>query len=33
VRETCVLDLTGRAGLAIHEDGRLVGWLPDVTRL
>lgn len=32
-REACVLDVMGRAGLAVYEDGRLVGWLPDVTRL
>ena len=33
VRETRVLAIDGRVGLAVHEDGRLVGWLPDVTRL
>jgi hypothetical protein len=32
-RETGVLVIDGRVGLAVHEDGRLVGWLPDVTRL
>lgn len=32
-RETAALAVMGRAGLAVYEDGRLVGWLPDVTRL
>ncbi len=32
-REAFAMALHDRAGLAVYEDGRLVGWLPDVTRL
>jgi len=33
VREFSVLELDGRPGGALYEDGRLVAWLPGVDRL
>jgi len=32
-REAFAMAVHDRTGLAVYEDGRLVGWLPDVMRL